>query len=263
MSPNAVWENLAFFLTRLRRLPCCSSLVLGGGRGFCVSTRSAFASENWAFFPAPLTDAEPVEAAVDFFKRCGLPFIWPLFGEGAEASSAFLKRAGLREGGRLLAMSLPLPDNATRHEAEGVSVERVSFHLAKSRDDALRWAEAAWLGFDGEGTAPAEFRELAIAMSQDPALRLATARVGKVDAGVSLLSLSEGSAGVYYFATLPRYRRRGVATLMMEEAGRMAVREGKSRIILQATPAGVPFYRSFGFEGLFEIPLFSTTDDVF
>ena len=100
-------------------------------------------------------------------------------------------------------------------------------------------------------------------MARDPSLKMATARAGGEDVGTFLLAFSGSAVGVYYFAVLPSFRRQGVAAAMMDEADRIAGNAGGGRIVLQATPAGVPFYRSAGFEAHFEIPLFSMTGDVF
>ena len=258
-----VCGNLRFFLSRLRGLPVCQSADLEGGRGFCLSTRSESASDNWAFLPTPPQDPGTVEAALRFFEARSLPFVWPVLQEDDRGSA--LQRAGLREAGRLLTMACP-----ARDAAEGCSrrpAMPLTFHPVRSRDGALRWADAAWLGFDGkEPTAPAAFRELADAMRGDPSLLPLTARLGDSeaeDAGTCLLTLSGAEMGVYYFAVLPRHRRHGVAAAMMATAGRVALERGCSRIVLQATPAGVPFYRSAGFADLREMPLFSTSDDVF
>ena len=50
---------------------------------------------------------------------------------------------------------------------------------------------------------------------------------------------------------------------MMAEILGLAHNGDKPLIVLQATPAGVPFYRTVGFEPLADIPLFSVSDDVF
>ena len=50
---------------------------------------------------------------------------------------------------------------------------------------------------------------------------------------------------------------------MMGEVLRAAKELEAERIVLQATPAGVPFYRAAGFEAHGAIPLFSNSDDVF
>ena len=131
---------------------------------------------------------------------------------------------------------------------------------------ARRWAQAAWRGFDGDDPAPDPFQRLAEAMAGDSAcLRLATARLEGKDVGTFLLALPERSreAGIYYFATVPEWRRRGVASAMMAEAGRMALAAGRAELMLQSTPAGLPFYRSAGFMPLGGLALFSASEDVY
>ena len=249
---DAVLRNLEFFLRRLRALPCCRSAELPDG-GFCLFTGSDSASENWVFCHGPVRDEGMPRRALRFFETCGAPFVWPLLGEGR----AVLSRFGLREAGRLLAMSRSCEALA---EAEG---PRVTFAPVRDDAEADRWAEAMWAGFGAGDGAPEALLLLCRAMRTDDALRLVTARVEGRDAGSLLLALDPDAAGVYYFAVPPRYRRRGVATAMMAEALRHARDEGKRQIVLQATPSGVPFYRAAGFEPLGELPLFSASDDVF
>ena len=74
-----------------------------------------------------------------------------------------------------------------------------------------------------------------------------------------MLTHGENVTGVYYFATLPKFRRKGIARAMMSEICRLS--SGKT-IVLQATPSGVPFYKNFGFEELFTIPVYSNENDI-
>ncbi|MCR5346514.1 MAG: GNAT family N-acetyltransferase [Fretibacterium sp.] len=247
-----LWDNLSFFLTRLRALPCCESQAFPGG--FCLSTGSESASENWAFFPGLSPEAELTGAVLHFFEKRRLPFVWPA--ETGEASGA-LTDAGLRERGRLVVMDR---DAACLPDGSGA----VTVHPVSSREEAVGWAETSWRGFDGESPAPETFQKLAEAMSEDsPVLRLVTARFEGEDAGTFLLALSRNAAGIYYFATVPEFRRRGVASAMMAEAGRMALAAGCPRLVLQSTPTGLPFYRRAGFAPLGELALFSFSEDVF
>ena len=75
-----------------------------------------------------------------------------------------------------------------------------------------------------------------------------------------MLNHGTDSNGVYYFATIPEQRRKGVARSMMNEICRLS--NGK-KILLQATPMGLPFYKNFGFKELCKIPVYSDSDDVF
>lgn len=249
---DAVLSNLEFFLKRLRGLPNCCSLDLPGD-GFCLSTGSDSASENWVFFREAIRDEGVVRIAVNFFETCGRPFIWPLLGDGGE----ILARFGIREAGHLLAMS--------RNGSEPEKEENIPITFAPVRDDAEaeRWAEAVWRGFGAESGAPKNLAALVREMKTDKALQLVTARIEDRDAGTFLLASDPSRAGIYYFAVLPEFRRHGVATAMMAEILRLARNGDKPLIVLQATPAGVPFYRTVGFEPLANIPLFSFSNDVF
>jgi len=105
-----------------------------------------------------------------------------------------------------------------------------------------------------------------IADSEDyltEALRLVTARLHGEDVGTFLLAPGDQTMGIYYFAVLPEFRRQGVAAEMMSEAGRMALAAGCHELVLQSTPAGLPFYRNAGFTPRGEMALFSSSEDVF
>ncbi|MCR4819075.1 MAG: GNAT family N-acetyltransferase [Fretibacterium sp.] len=247
-----LWENLGFFLTRLRGLPSCESLTLPGG--FCLSTGSESASENWAFSPGVPPDEKWAGRMLNFFDERGVPFVCPVEEDNTPRA---LTAAGLRERGRLAVMTRNpegLPEGAPD----------VTFHPVSSPEDTRRWAQAAWRGFDGEVPAPEAFQKLAGNMAGDTlGLRLVLAEIQGREAGTFLLALSREAAGIYYFATVPEFRRRGVASAMMAKAGCMALTVGCPELVLQSTPAGLPFYRSEGFTLRGELALFSSSEDVF
>ena len=259
---DAVLDNLEFFLTRLRGLSCCRSVDLPGG-GFCLFTGSDSASENWVFRRGAAPDEEAVHAALRFFGECATgegaaPFVWPL-----PEGGGVLPRFGLPERGRLLAMSRGCVGPADA-PADG-GVPEASFVPVLDEAGAERWAETMWQGFGAGPGAPGNLHVLVRGMRADGTLTLVTARIEGQDAGTFLLASDPSSpaAGVYYFAVPPRYRRRGVATVMMAEILRIVRRGGKRQVLLQATPSGVPFYLAAGFGALGDIPLFSAGDDVF
>ena len=251
---GAVWSNLGTFLGALKGLSASEAMDLAPEGGFCLSTRSQSASENWVWLPPDLVTPERAEAALRFFGERGLPFVWPLPGDCGAAEA--LRGVGLKEAGRLEAMSLPAGAAPERGGKE------LTFRTVRTREEALRWASVAWLAFGGEPPVPVSVLNGAEAMAASP-LRLGMAMAGEEAVGTFLLSSFEASLGVYYFAVLPEYRRRGAAMAMMGEVLRAAKELGTERIVLQATPAGVPFYRAAGFEAHGAIPLFSNSDDVF
>ena len=137
---------------------------------------------------------------------------------------------------------------------EGVTFESVA------RENAATWAKAMWLGFGGDGDAPEEYRRFSAALAADrKTVFLSAAKVRGEYAGTFLLTNEPDLTGVYYFATVPEFRRQGIASAMMSEICRLSA--GK-RVVLQSTPMGRDFYKSFGFEELFRIPMYSNDGDI-
>lgn len=197
---GAVWSNLGAFLDALRGLSASEAMDLSPEGGFCLSTRSRSASENWVWLLPDLVTQERAEATLRFFGDRGLPFVWPLPGDCEAAET--LRAAGLKEAGQLEAMSLPADADPGRGGKE------LTFRTVRTREEALRWASVAWLAFGGEPPVPVSALNGAEAMADSP-LRLGAAMAGEEAVGTFLLSPFAASLGVYYFAVLPGYRRRG------------------------------------------------------
>ena len=246
MMMREIWQDLRFFISRLRLLSVSESLELD--EGFCVSTNNEF--ENWVYYPARVRDVETVRAAMNFFAGRGETFMWPVFDGGCEV----LEAAGLLHAGHLEAMSLN-PENAVTNRVN----ESV---IIKPATSAKRWASCEWSAFEyGESGVSGEYFALVKALLKDTEnFSLYIAELEGVDAGAFLTTNEPELMGVYYFATLPDFRRRGVASAMMKEICKLS--NGK-KIVLQATPSGVPFYNSFGFEDLGKIEVYSTEADIF
>lgn len=66
----------------------------------------------------------------------------------------------------------------------------------------------------------------------------------------AVLDPSKDAARVRAMYTSPRYTRRGVGRLILTLCEDAARREGFSRVELMATMAGVPLYRSCGYEAI-------------
>ena len=243
---NEVWKNLRFFTARLKALVVSESLPLGN-EGYCVSTGTG--SENWVYFPERVTP-EAVNDVVSFFGERDEAFMWPVYDGGTEA----LESGGLLYAGELVAMALD-PAGISLREKEGITFERVTPELSGE------FAATAWRGFAGEGDAPENYCKFVRALIDDAEnVSLHLAKYEGKNAGVFTLTNEPDRVGVYYFATVPELRRKGIASAMMSEICRLS--RGR-RIILQSTPMGIKFYCAFGFEELFRIPVYSTDKDIF
>ncbi|PRY02418.1 GNAT family N-acetyltransferase [Allonocardiopsis opalescens] len=82
------------------------------------------------------------------------------------------------------------------------------------------------------------------ALLGDAACAFLSARREGADAGCCLLLRTAGATGVYWVATLPEHRSRGVGRAIMAAA---IARSPDLPLALCATAAGEPLYRSLGF----------------
>ena len=235
---NITWKELKFFLTELKNLPVSESISLGES-GFAVSTGCDI--ESWVFYPERINDIKIAEKAIEFFKAQKVSFMWPVYDGGEK----ILEDAGLHYAGSLTGM---IYDN------EKLSITSNFSAITDYKD----WARTAWHGFGGEyDDGPEKYFELVKAFNENPKFSL---HLHENFSGSFMLVDEPNSTGVYYFATVPEMRRRGVARSMMNEICRLS--KGK-KILLQATPAGLPFYKDYGFQELCKIPVYSDTSDVF
>jgi len=253
-----VINNLRFTLEAIAALKTSRSIFFrekgSAFEGLALATGTNSSSENWAFFPSGIVDTKNIERVCSFFKDQSLPFIWPLFPEAA-SDMRILEEAGMISRGELLAMTR----STTLYEKNNI-LSSLSFEINKKTD---LWAETAWTAFDSQLGAPASFVKLAQGLRDSDGFFLILAKRDGIPAGTAMLVLSGGSAGLYYFATLPKERRKGIGNAMLYEAARISKERGKSVFTLQATPGGASFYASRGFRPLFGLPLYSFSEEVF
>ncbi len=246
-----MWSGLKFLVDTLKGLRVSRNLELSA-ESFCVSTGTE--SENWVYFPEQITSLEQVNNAVKFFSEHEEAFMWPVYSGGRE----LLERAGLIYAGDITAMMLN-PENVI------IPGARDDVKVLRS-DSAEEWAYTSWRGFGGGADdLPENYCEFVKALDAEERVSLYSAKYDGKNAGVFMLTNEREAVGVYYFAVVPEFRRKGIARAMMSEICRYALScEGKSpkMIILQSSPMGHKFYSNFGFTELFKIPVYSTDSDI-
>ena len=247
-------ENLRFTLGTMAALKTSRSIYFGEeGKNFAFATGTNAASENWAFFPSRAVEEKKVRQVCSFFEELELPFIWPLFPEAAE-NRRILEATGMLARGELLVMARelsPEENNASTY---------LTFEINKETDT---WAETAWRAFDSPPGAPDSFVKLFRGLRDSDGFFLILAKRDGLPVGTVMLTLSGGSAGLYYFGTLPEERKKSVGDATLREALRLALELGRNVVTLQATPSGAPFYESRGFKPLLKLPLYSFSEEVF
>lgn len=186
----------------------------------------------------PNDPGRALEQAEAWCVARGRPFAFDLE-EGAHPGvRAGAERMGLRPVAPRPAMALEL-DAFTRAVDPAVDVRRVSTEPGRR---GLVRVEAGGSGFDLD-TADRLFSPRIL---DAPGLTAYVALLEAKPAGAALIHLDDRAAGVYWVATVPWARRRGVATAVLSRA--LAEARGSVDFAwLQASTAGRPLYERLGF----------------
>ena len=243
---HAVYENLRSLLRAAGKLPGARYQSAGGLTLCDAGVDDAY--ENYALLEPGLPSGAAIDRGLDFFARTSRQHIWPLFPGTDEEAGALLEAAGLTRGEDFMAMTSDLGGAPGARAGSAAIVERAS-----DKDDARRWARTAWRGFDSVEDPPERFVSNVLGM----------ARLGGVSlmrAGweaVGMLFASGESCGIYYVATLPEARGRGLAGAIVEGLKSLARDIGHDRTVLLATTSGRKIYLKHGFEDKGAVKIYS------
>ena len=218
-------------------------------RGHClfVSTGTAIPDQNYAYSSGEEDAEEHVRRSALFFTGLGIPFTWwfpP--GTRGERFRRALEERGMPERCSPPAMVMALDDSMERPQLP----PECSVRMAISPAEAGEWARFSLEGFDSGPEHQESFSAFCSSLATPPfteSFRLLTLRVGSDAAATALLSLTGDIAGLYYFSTLPAFRRRGLGRHFLSETLEEARRSGCRTAVLQASPMGYPLYKSAGF----------------
>jgi len=211
-----------------------------------------YAGENYALF-APEARIEEIPAAICFFKEQGLPFTVPQFKHMTRAFVDVLETCGLAVRQNYTAMALRT--RAFDRAKADASFARVG------EEDIAAWADTVWEGFGGEPPTPAPYYSFARHLYETRSNRLSLLKLDSRPASCALLHRSTLACGLYYFATVPRYRRRGVARRHMSALAGLSA-DLCDKLVLLATEEGLPFYTDFGFTSAADIPMRSLSQEL-
>ncbi|MDD3513178.1 MAG: GNAT family N-acetyltransferase [Synergistaceae bacterium] len=245
MSASAVAENFSATLRLWGALP--TSRAEARGPCLFVSTGTAIPDQNYAYCPVEEDAEENVRSSARFFREERMPFTWwfpP--GTRGERFRKALEEQRMPERCAPPAMLMALDAPAERAQ---LSAER-TVCKAVSSAEAEEWACSSLEGFDSGPEHQGPFSAFCTSLLVPPfdeAFRLLTLRVGGRAAATALLSLTGEVAGIYYFSTLPAFRRRGLGRLLLSEALEEARRSGCRTAVLQASPMGFALYKKAGF----------------
>jgi GNAT superfamily N-acetyltransferase len=176
---------------------------------------------------------------LDFFSRAGRPHIWPIFPGVPDGMGSVLERLGAERGEDFHAMSARVDECAPPPDGGGFGTEGP----LRGEREARAWADSAWRGFDSGEDAPEAFAVFACRM----AARAEFSLFHIAGRATGMLYDGGGTCGVYYVATAPEFRGRGLGGAVVETLKARARSLGFGEVALLATPSGLPLYLKHGF----------------
>lgn len=241
----------SFSGSRLLENPC-GAVFLDGG------TDSAY--ENYALADPGRCERSSrkearslVEEGLMFFAQSQRPHLWPIFPGVPVDLEGVLEDCGIKRDAVFFAMDADARASLQTMKSAEEDPDKTEEAWVEDMDLARAWADATWLGFDSEESAPESFVALVRNAIGTPDLfPAAIDRDGEM-AATGMLTTGGETAGIYYVATLPAFRRRGLGRKIVRALVEKALSIGYERICLLATPEGRPLYRRCGFREACEV----------
>jgi ribosomal protein S18 acetylase RimI-like enzyme len=189
---------------------------------------------------------QPIEQAIaEARKRLdGTRWGWWVGPDSDPGTAEALLDNGAEELGPLPVMAIDLQAFAELPLPGELTIRRVTTE-AELREYVEACAEP--IGVPADSVDDMVERESAYAPGEGHLIRL----VGRVDdrtVGTAAVLLGDEVAAIYWVATDPAYRQRGIATALTTETLRLAREAGLSIATLQASSMGQRVYRRIGFE---------------
>lgn len=250
MDSTRVFTGNLFSFARMLGARLGGGSLSGPSGSVAASSGLPYAGENYLLLK-PEASVFEAERLIGFFAARELPFVAPELPGTLPRLVSALEGNGILPVRTYTAMTIDLSRRAGGREP--------LMKLVRGKAD--EWGRAAWEGFDGGPDVPDDYLALArhLAGCRDNALYLL--EEGGRALACGLLHKTENSCGLYYFATLPGFRRRGYARRLMAGLAAEAARHSREMVLL-ATPEGLPFYSGFGFESLAGITIRSASADL-
>lgn len=207
-----------------------------------LSINTAWPKRGW--LPAELT-LQDKQAQIETIKAIPQGYVYPVFDVNDQQQDQLvtqLKQQGFEQSFEQIAMILDMQDAAI---AEDFTFDHLTVNTA-----AL---VARWTAIASESFGYPIDSDSIDQLIQDPRAQVWIYQLGNKDAGSAVLFEEAGVLGVHMVGVSGRFRRRGLAKKIMQEAIEYARQQQIDFVSLQASAMGAPLYSSLGFQSQFQI----------
>jgi ribosomal protein S18 acetylase RimI-like enzyme len=242
------WGSLNFSFTQARSIGA-------------MNTGVAIADINWVWNEKPLTndDAKSIADIKEIYQKINLRFWWWIYpcGQSPETGK-ILHDAGLRLIEKCPCMAADLNDSVSDKQTP----DNITISPVKDKKGLRIWENISFHGFEMPQRVREQYGAFVSSFdfgAQSPQKLFLAYCEGKPVA-TSLLFTHKNSAGIYYVSTLPDFRNKGFGLKITQAAMQAAQESGFKKVILQATPLGVPVYIRAGFKEYCHADIYKLSD---
>lgn len=214
------------------------------GKGIHLNVSDAWPHRRWLDWSVRPDEAQ-VRALCSAVRQDPAAVV-PVWFADDSPLPARLRRVGFRVGFELTAMRRP---RSSTHAGDSADMALID---VATESQANEWTRIASSSF-GYTVSPQVVRSLI----DLPGLEMFVATRDGESVGTALLFEDADAVGVHMLGVLPTHRRLGLARRIMNELLRRAGEAQADDVVLQASKAAEPLYRSLGFERQFSIAHFA------
>jgi len=213
-----------------------------------MSTGVPVSDVNWVCHEKPLNDkVSPAVAAIkNYYSNLNLHFWWWAYpGAQSPETDRILKTAGFRQYVKVSCMAADLSNLL----ADDAASDHIRIAPVKNQSDLLEWKNVSFEGFEMPARAQDPYEKFVTSfdLSTKTQQRLFIAYFDEKPVASSMLFVHQKTAGIYYVSTLPSYRNKGCGLKITQATMKEAKNSGFKKVVLQATPMGMPVYQRVGF----------------
>ncbi|MGL5940143.1 MAG: GNAT family N-acetyltransferase [Waterburya sp.] len=241
---QALEANLFSYFTNFGRTPLGEVYESSSLLYFSTGISSLF--HNGVFRAQLQSEVErAIAQVIEYFAAKQVPFCWWTSNSTQPANlGKYLEAQGLQDIGNFPGMAIDLSNLGSRKCPQDLEIIRV-----EDQSSLESWLKIAMVGFDLPVGLVKDLLSLesSLGFQGDRYIRY-LALWQKTPVAISALYLDAGVAGVYFVATLPEARGKGIGTQVTQTALEDAQRLGYRVATLQASAMGKNVYQRLGFQ---------------
>lgn len=174
---------------------------------------------------------EEISQTIHYFQSKKLPFIW---WHGSPA----LENHGFQFGGILKGVALDITERASA-SAPSINRPEIKISLAKSEEELQSFTDILIRSFGLETSTSQEFTASLDSVEKQGEQLNFLGYYNDLPVAIASLHMGSSVAGIWYAATLPEYRRKGLFTALIHTALHEAKKRGYVKVMAILMPKGM------------------------